>query len=341
MGLNSLVSIVLNNYNYQLYLSQAIESALGQSYSFCEVIVVDDGSSDGSREIIESYGKRIRSIYKPNGGQASAFNAGIEAARGDYILLLDADDVLMTEAVEVALSQIEPDVVRLCYGLRRVDSHGQDQGTYPLTGPARFKGSLKDALLNHEFFPGTPTSGNLFRAKELKRCLPVPAEKFRISADLYLFCQNAKYGPIQRIDQELALYRVHGSNNFASAQGRFGITDKQLRNNVENLINSHELLVDYSKELPENERLEIEAYVMTTRSMELISDARMRRVAFRGEEMWNSRRVIGYALRGVHREKSVGAKLRNVIGLGTICINEYIPSVVAMLFYRLLGKVLS
>lgn len=335
------ISIVINNYNYERYLPEAIDSALAQTYPECEVIIVDDGSTDGSRSIIEGYGELVRAIFKENGGQATAFNVGIEAAKGDYILLLDADDVLLPNAVEDALLQMDADVVRLCYGLQRIDAHGQAQGGYPLKGPARFKGSMKDALLDHAFFPGTPTSGNLFRAKELKRCLPVPAEKFRISADLYLFCENAKYGPLQRIDQELALYRVHGSNNFASAQGRFGITEKQLRNNVENLINSRDLLVDYSKGMPAAERRDIEAYVMTTRSMELISDARMRRVVFRGEDKWDSRRVLSYALRGVSRGKSAGAKLRNAIGLGTICINEYTPTIVAMFFYRLLGKVLG
>ncbi len=68
------VSIVINNYNYASYLNFALDSALSQTYHNCEVIVVDDGSTDSSRRIIESNGDRVEALYKRNGGQASAFN---------------------------------------------------------------------------------------------------------------------------------------------------------------------------------------------------------------------------------------------------------------------------
>jgi len=63
-----LVSIIINNYNYGRYLRSAIDSALGQTYFNTEIIVVDDGSTDNSPEIIKSYEERIKSILKPNGG---------------------------------------------------------------------------------------------------------------------------------------------------------------------------------------------------------------------------------------------------------------------------------
>jgi glycosyltransferase involved in cell wall biosynthesis len=67
-----LVSILINNYNYGRFLTEAIDSALNQTYSNIEVIVVDDGSTDNSQEIIKSYQDKIIPILKPNGGQASA-----------------------------------------------------------------------------------------------------------------------------------------------------------------------------------------------------------------------------------------------------------------------------
>lgn len=75
-----LASIIIDNYNYGRFLADAINSALAQTYQHTEVIVVDDGSTDNSREIISQYGDRIRPVLKENGGQGSAFNAGFEAS---------------------------------------------------------------------------------------------------------------------------------------------------------------------------------------------------------------------------------------------------------------------
>ncbi|MFK5073749.1 glycosyltransferase family 2 protein, partial [Klebsiella pneumoniae] len=69
-------------------------------YRRTEVVVVDDGSRDNSRQVIAGYGQRIVAVFKANGGQASAFNAGFRAARGDIICLLDADDLFTVDKVE-------------------------------------------------------------------------------------------------------------------------------------------------------------------------------------------------------------------------------------------------
>lgn len=94
-----LVSVLINNYNYGRYLSQAIDSALGQTYPHVEVIVVDDGSTDHSQDVMKAYGDRIIPVFKDNGGQASALNAGFAASQGDIICLLDADDLFLPEKV--------------------------------------------------------------------------------------------------------------------------------------------------------------------------------------------------------------------------------------------------
>ncbi len=80
-----LASILINNYNYGRFLHEAIDSALSQTYPHTEVIVVDDGSTDNSREIIASYEDQIIPVLKENGGQASALNAGFAASRGEIV----------------------------------------------------------------------------------------------------------------------------------------------------------------------------------------------------------------------------------------------------------------
>ena len=99
MRYTPLVSVIVNNYNYGHFLSEAIDSALAQTYTRTEVIVVDDGSTDDSSEIIAGYGDRIIPVLKENGGQASAFNAGFAKSRGDVICFLDADDYLFPQAI--------------------------------------------------------------------------------------------------------------------------------------------------------------------------------------------------------------------------------------------------
>ena len=84
------VSIVIRNWNYGRFLSDAIDSALAQTHAATEVVVVDDGSTDDSREILALYGNQVRAVLKEqNGGEGSAVNAGFAAATGDIVLFLD------------------------------------------------------------------------------------------------------------------------------------------------------------------------------------------------------------------------------------------------------------
>ena len=105
-----LFSIIINNYNYARFLGTAIESCLAQDQASVETIVVDDGSTDDARAVIERFGDRVRPLFKTNGGQASAFNAGFAVSRGKYVLFLDADDSLRADAARrfTAVFESEP-----------------------------------------------------------------------------------------------------------------------------------------------------------------------------------------------------------------------------------------
>ena len=111
-GFHPLVSIIIPVYNGSNYMRSAIDSALGQTYGNCEVVVVNDGSTDATDEIAQGYGDRIRYFKKENGGVATALNMAIEKAKGEYISWLSHDDYYMPEKVAAqveALAEVPED----------------------------------------------------------------------------------------------------------------------------------------------------------------------------------------------------------------------------------------
>ncbi len=100
------VSVIVPIYNSEKYISECIESILNQTYENFELILIDDGSKDSSGDICRKYenqDKRVRYIYKENGGVSSARNYGIQCAKGDYIVFVDSDDIVKLEMLEILL----------------------------------------------------------------------------------------------------------------------------------------------------------------------------------------------------------------------------------------------
>src|SRR5690242_18207842 len=124
----ALVSIIVNNYNYGRFVGEAIESALGQTYRNTEIIVVDDGSRDNSREVIAGYGSRIIPVLKENGGQGSALNAGFAVCRGEFVLFLDADDMLEPQAIATVIREWREGAARVYFPLQAVGPSGEPLG---------------------------------------------------------------------------------------------------------------------------------------------------------------------------------------------------------------------
>ena len=215
MKQETLISIIITNYNYAKYINESIDSALSQSYPNIELIVVDDGSTDNSRELIKCYENRIISINITNVGQTGAANVGFDASHGEVVIFLDSDDCLLEGAVEsLAKPLMNDDTIAKSQGyLTVVDKNGVPTGQRI---PEKFdpSGDYKNSMLAYGLkgrCRNAYTSGNAWARWFLELVIPLPQEK-QLAVDGCLNSICGLFGQIESIDQAVATYRVHGSN---------------------------------------------------------------------------------------------------------------------------------
>jgi glycosyltransferase involved in cell wall biosynthesis len=213
-------SVLIDTYNHEKFIEQAIVSVLEQDFpeSEREVIVVDDGSTDGTAEIVRKFAPQVRYIHKENGGQGSAFNVGIPECRGEVVAFLDGDDWWLRKKLSRVIPVLaqNPEIGIVGHGTITVLPNGREftevvsQGhrfSLRTTEGARLFRARKSNL-------GTRTT---IRAEILRKLLPVP-EAIRIEADEFVFTMAAALGEVQLLDEALFFYRLH-PNNFYSQHG--------------------------------------------------------------------------------------------------------------------------
>ena len=127
------VSVIIPTYNRALLLKESIYSVLGQTYDDVEILVVDDGSSDDTAEMVQRFDdRRMRYLYQENSGRSAARNHGMKVAEGDFFCLLDDDDYYLPHklACQVAYLDINPDVDMVASGFQTVNRHGKVISTW-------------------------------------------------------------------------------------------------------------------------------------------------------------------------------------------------------------------
>jgi glycosyltransferase involved in cell wall biosynthesis len=201
-----LVSVIITNFNYGRFVGAAIDSVLSQTCPDVECIVVDDGSTDDSRSVIEQR-SRVRSLFKSNGGQAKALKAGVELARGDIIISLDADDYLFADACEKIVAAWKPGASCLNF---RLAVSGQSFDSWPVEkflddGHAGFLGV-------YGYYPSAPMSGNAFDAGYVRAFLAHGEHLDGDGVDAYLLYSAPFFGRVDHLDEALGFYRTHGEN---------------------------------------------------------------------------------------------------------------------------------
>ncbi len=213
------VDIVISNHNYGAFVAEAIESARGQGHRNVHVVVVDDGSTDDSREQLNAYKESVDVVLQENGGQASALNTGLTRCTGDAVIFLDADDTLRPQAAAyvAAVFAADQQVAKVQFRMEVIDAEGRPTGvTKPTPHLPMPSGDLRQAEVAFPFdVAWLPTSGNAFRTEALRRILPIPEREYpHCGADWYLIHLMTLLGKVASLDVIGASYRVHGANNY-------------------------------------------------------------------------------------------------------------------------------
>jgi len=216
-------TVLIDTYNHERFIEEAIVSVLEQDFPAAdrEIVVVDDGSTDRTAEIVKKFEPRVRLLQKSNGGQASAFNIGIPECRGEIISFLDGDDWWVAgklRAVAEALEQ-EEEIGLVGHGIIEVYEDGRTH-TELLREVPRFRIASEDGarhFRNRKSFLGT--SRMTFRAGTLRSIGRVP-EALTIQADEHLFTLGAVLSDVLVLREAYTFYRLHASNAFQIPHGR-------------------------------------------------------------------------------------------------------------------------
>lgn len=210
------VSVLVNTYNHERFIAQAIQSVLDQDFPAdqIELIVVDDGSTDSTAQILQRFLPRIHYIHKQNGGQVSAFNAGVAEAHGEIIAFLDGDDLWARNKLSSVLAAFQKNPVIACVGhaYYEVDENGSILSTIIPTSDRLRLENPRVAQLSSSLRVFLGTSRLAMRRTVLDRTLPVPPGLPFF--DNFIFSQAvAISGAILLLDP-LCYYRLHSQNLY-------------------------------------------------------------------------------------------------------------------------------
>jgi glycosyltransferase involved in cell wall biosynthesis len=211
------ISVVLANYNGADFLKEAIEGAVNQSRLPDEIVLVDDGSTDESVEIIEDYASRYPNLVRPvfldeNRGQAAGFNAAMEHVTGELVAFLDSDDFWFPNKIENVAQAFEGGIDCAFYE-HNLNMLREGEILDDLFHPSLRLGDIFGHCQQSREIPlFVPTSGLVFRRAILEKIMPIPAA-FRTCADGFLTRTAMCFGPVLGTLEPLGAYRIHSSNH--------------------------------------------------------------------------------------------------------------------------------
>ena len=208
------LAIVVSCYNYQDYVARAIESVTSQRSADCELVVVDDGSSDDSWSVICRSG--VRAFKIPNSGQRAACVFGLDRTSAPFVLFLDADDELKPGSIATILAQLDANVAKLQFAMTRIDRYGNVIGdSFPKLKEFRDFEHVQDRILQSAVYTTPPTSGNVFRRDV---CELLREVEYDDAVDGVILYAAPFLGDVVSLPDELCNYRVHDRNHSGSGR---------------------------------------------------------------------------------------------------------------------------
>jgi glycosyltransferase involved in cell wall biosynthesis len=215
------VSVLIDTYNHERFIEKAIASVLEQDFPVGEreILVVDDGSNDHTPEILRKFEPQVQLLRKANGGQASAFNAGIPECKGEIVAFLDADDWWARNklASVVQAMAASPSVGIVGHGIVVVGRDGGEQSEVLREGFRFQANTIEGAKLFRRRGAFLGTSRMTIRAELLRRIGVVP-KSIEIQADEYLFTLACVLEEAEILPEALTYYRLHDANSFQLAE---------------------------------------------------------------------------------------------------------------------------
>ena len=208
-GSQPLISVIITNFNYANFVGEAISSVLSQTYPYVECIVVDDGSTDNSREVIESFGN-VKSIFRSNAGQAQAGLTGLSSISGSIVVFLDSDDYLLPEACATIATSWNAGVAAILYRLKVL--RGEKFSDELLPSQSFVTETAPEFIKMYGYLPAAPMSGNAYAPDVVRRIFAEGLHLDKNGLDAFLILCSPFLGRVVAVDRPLGVYRVHSAN---------------------------------------------------------------------------------------------------------------------------------
>jgi glycosyltransferase involved in cell wall biosynthesis len=207
------LAVIISCFNYEGFVERAIRSVLDQNRDDCELVVIDDGSTDGSWEVITSCA--VRAFRIDNQGQLAACVYGLDRTRAPFVLFLDADDELKPGSLAAIVRELDDRVAKVQFALTLIDADDNPIGVFSSLDTFRDRERLLDEVLRRGVYKSPPTSGNVFRRDVCELLREVDYDK---AVDGVILFAAPLFGDVVSLSQELGCYRIHDRNDSRLGQ---------------------------------------------------------------------------------------------------------------------------